>query len=111
MFRDGAGASGKLSSSKWFMGGSEVEARVKQLARLPPELLDRDPEAFSSADSHNWRTFLMKTVLSLAASTPSTLLSCRYLNRNSFFIFLRFNKSEKCSVSARSTEFEVKFPT
>ena len=69
MFRDGAGASGRLSSS-----------------------LATTDETFG--DPQSCRTCETKTDLSALASTD-TRLACKYLKRNSFLTLRRFNKSER----------------
>ena len=68
MFLEGAGASGRLSSS--------IETMDDDVG---------EPQSCRTADT--------KTALSADASTE-TRLAWRYLNRNSFFTFRRFNRSE-----------------
>jgi len=68
VFLEGAGASGRLSSS----------------------ILTTDA---TGGEPHNCRTADTKADLSALASTD-TRLACKYLNRNSFLTFRRFNRSE-----------------
>jgi hypothetical protein len=85
VFREGAGASGKLSSSP----------------APPPGIrrLEEDPDMLDGIEllPHSCKTEEIIDALSADAST-GTRFAFRYLNNNSFLSFRRFNKSVGLSV-------------
>ena len=87
MFREGAGASGKLSSSPT---PTPAPASIK---------LEEDPKAMFWLESLPHSCKMEDIIFPLSAEASSgTLFAFRYFNRNSFFIFRRFNKSVGLSV-------------